>query len=70
MDNMQDLIKCWENSPFPSTKLTTYFSTYSDLFSHLWNEECIFIETGVLGGGSLFMWRNWLGPKARIIGVD
>ena len=28
------------------------------------------VETGVLNGGSLFMWREWLGPKARIIGVD
>jgi hypothetical protein len=29
-----------------------------------------FIEFGVLGGGSLFMWKSWLGDKARIIGVD
>jgi hypothetical protein len=70
MDNTQDLIQAWEKSPFPSTKLTTYFSAYADLFSHLRNTDSVFIETGVLGGGSLFMWRNWLGPKARIIGID
>ena len=29
-----------------------------------------FVEVGVLGGGSLHMWRNYFGPKARIIGVD
>jgi hypothetical protein len=28
------------------------------------------VEVGVLNGGSLFMWRNFFGPKARIIGID
>lgn len=70
MNHIQDLIDSWQNSPHPSTKLTTYFSSYVELFSHLRNTESVFIETGVLGGGSLFMWRNWLGPKARIIGID
>jgi len=70
MNNLQELIKCWENSPFPSTKISTYFSAYAELFAEYRNSECVFIETGILGGGSLFMWRNWLGPKARIIGID
>ena len=70
MSHLQELIHAWENSPYPSTKLTTYFAAYVELFSHLRNSESVFIETGVLGGGSLFMWRNWLGPKARIIGID
>lgn len=68
--NTNDLYDCWERSPFPSTKISTYFSTYAELFSIYRNKKCVFIETGVLGGGSLFMWRNWLGPKARIIGID
>ena len=70
MNNLQELIKCWENSPFPSTKISTYFSAYAELFAEYRNTECVFIETGILGGGSLFMWRNWFGPKARIIGID
>jgi len=70
MNHIQDLIYCWQNSPHPSTKLSTYFSAYAELFSELRNCESVFIETGVLGGGSLFMWRNWLGPKSRIIGID
>lgn len=70
MNHTQDLIRSWESSPYPSTKLTTYFSTYAELFSGLRNCESVFIETGVLGGGSLHMWRSWLGPKARIIGID
>jgi hypothetical protein len=69
-NNTQDLINSWKNSPFPSTKLTTYFQAYTDLFVHLRFKKCVFVETGVLGGGSLFMWRDWLGPEARIIGID
>jgi len=67
---LQDLIKSFQESPYPSFKVTNYFQIYSDLFSHLRGSDCTFIETGVLNGGSLFMWRNWLGEKARIIGVD
>ncbi len=68
--NTQELFQCWSESPFPSTKLNTYFPAYAELFSKYRKKNCTFIETGVLGGGSLFMWRNWLGPKARIIGID
>jgi len=64
------LLKSWRDSPFPTLKITSYFSAYVELFGHLVNHECVFIETGILDGGSLFMWRNWLGPKARIIGID
>jgi hypothetical protein len=60
----------WEESPFPSFKHTNYFRIYSELFRHLVGKRCTFIETGILEGGSLFMWRKWLGDRARIIGVD
>ncbi len=70
MNDLNELIECWENSPFPSTKISSYFSAYCELFAKYRNTECIFIEIGILGGGSLFMWRNWLGPRARIIGID
>ena len=65
-----DLISAWKESPFPSLKVSTYFPAYAELFGHLVGERCTFIETGVLDGGSLFMWRRWLGKDARIIGVD
>lgn len=67
---IDSLYDSWKRSPYPSVKLTSYFPAYAQIFGHLVNKECTFIETGVLGGGSLFMWRNWLGPKARIIGVE
>lgn len=69
-NDLNDLIDAWQNFPEPSIKISSFFPIYSHLFKHLRGLECTFIETGVLSGGSLFMWRKWLGPKARIIGID
>jgi hypothetical protein len=69
-DHLSDLLRCYEDSPHPSFKVSSYFQVYADLFSHLRGRECTFIETGILNGGSLFMWKKWLGEKARIIGID
>lgn len=68
--NLDELITAWETSSYPSIKTTSYFPVYAKLFGHLRNTSCTFIETGILEGGSLFMWRKWLGDDARIIGVD
>ncbi len=57
-------------SPYKSIKHTTYFEVYDELFSRYRGKDITFVEVGVLGGGSLFMWRDFFGPKARIIGVD
>lgn len=62
--------KSFSNSGHNSIKNTTYFQTYDDLFSCYRNKEITFAEVGVLGGSSLFMWRDFFGPKARIIGID
>jgi hypothetical protein len=67
---LQELMNSYNNSPQPSFKVTNYFEVYATLFSHLRGTPCTFIETGILNGGSLFMWRSWLGKQARIIGVD
>ena len=60
----------YKKSPFHSTKHTTYFETYDALLSPYRDKEIVFVEIGILEGGSLFMWRDFFGPKARIIGVD
>ena len=60
----------YKKSPYKSIKHTTYFEVYDDLFNSYRGREITFVEIGVLSGGSLFMWRNFFGPKARIIGVD
>jgi len=57
-------------SPYLSIKQSTYFNVYDKLFSKFIDKEIIFIEVGVLEGGSLFMWRDYFGKNARIIGVD
>lgn len=55
---------------FKSIKHTNYFLVYEQLFSQFRNKPITFMEIGVLGGGSLFMWREYFGKSARIIGVD
>jgi hypothetical protein len=62
--------RSFERSPYFSTKYKKYFSVYDQLFSGYRDQEITFIEVGVLQGGSLFMWRDFFGPKARIIGID
>ena len=57
-------------SPYLSTKHSTYFRVYDELFRRYKDKKFTFVEIGILGGGSLFMWREFFGPNARIIGID
>lgn len=57
-------------SPYSSIKHSSYFVTYHELFEQYRNKPITFVEVGVLNGGSLFMWRDYLGDQARIIGID
>ncbi len=47
-----------------------YFEIYERYFRPWRNKEFTFVEIGVWRGGSLKMWREYFGPKARIIGID
>jgi cephalosporin hydroxylase len=67
---LERLLEAYHSSPHPSYKVTNYFPIYVELFGHLVDQPCTFVETGILNGGSLFMWRSWLGPQAKIVGVD
>ncbi len=60
----------YKNSQYRSIKHSTYFETYDELFSRYRGKKITFVEIGVLGGGSLFMWREFFGDQARIIGID
>ena len=62
--------RAFSKSKFKSIKHSTYFEVYDELFSKYRNKKITFVEIGILGGGSLFMCRNFFGPKARIIGID
>jgi Methyltransferase domain len=47
-----------------------YFEIYDRHFSQFRNEEICVVEFGVFQGGSLQMWKDYFGKKARIVGVD
>jgi len=57
-------------SPYLSIKHTSYFHVYERLLKPFVGRPITFVEVGVYNGGSLFMWREFLGPQARIIGID
>ena len=65
-----DSFKSFKKSKYRSIKYITYFSTYDEIFKPYRNKKIIFLEIGVFDGGSLFMWRDFFGPKAEIIGMD
>lgn len=52
------------------TKWTHYFPIYERFFSQFRNKPIIFMEIGVMGGGSLDLWCRYFGPQAQIIGID
>lgn len=47
-----------------------YFDIYHRHFAPFRNTPSSILEIGVLGGGSLEMWRQYFGPQAAIYGVD
>lgn len=47
-----------------------YFDVYDRHFSRFRNQEIVILEIGVSQGGSLQMWKDYFGPKARIYGID
>lgn len=57
-------------SPESSFKHTSYFQVYDRLFAPYRNRPITFVEVGVFNGGSLFMWRDFFGAEARIVGID
>ena len=51
-------------------KWDQYFPVYERHFARFINTDVIFWEIGCGEGGSLEMWRAYLGPHARIVGID
>lgn len=51
-------------------KWNHYFPAYERHFGRFVNTDVVFIEIGCGEGGSLRMWKRYLGPYARIIGLD
>ena len=57
-------------SKYYCLKHKNYFHIYDLLLKKYKNKRITFVEIGVFSGGSLFMWRNLFGKRARIIGID
>lgn len=51
-------------------KWTPYLDAYDGHLSRFRNTDVGLLEIGVFEGGSLELWRSYLGPDARILGVD
>lgn len=47
-----------------------YFNIYDRHFSRFRHKELVVVEIGVFRGGSLQMWKNYFGDRAKIYGVD
>jgi hypothetical protein len=47
-----------------------YFEIYDRHLSRFRGSDVNLVEVGVAGGGSLGMWRDYLGPDAYICGID
>tara|TARA_B110001452_G_C15169027_1_gene406335 strand:- start:57 stop:857 length:801 start_codon:yes stop_codon:yes gene_type:complete len=62
--------KSFKKSKYLSIKHKNYFYIYDNLFEKYRNKNITFVEIGIFSGGSLFMWRDFFGKKARIIGID
>ena len=68
--NKLEIYSAYKKSPYLSVKHSNYFHVYEDLLLKYRNMPITFVEIGILGGGSLFMWREFFGPDAKIIGID
>jgi hypothetical protein len=54
----------------PIHKWTHYFPAYERHFSRYVDRPVVFLEIGVARGGSLQLWKRYLGPLAQIVGLD
>ena len=63
-------IDCFYNQTQLTGKHSSYFPVYDKLFHSFVSKNLVFVEVGVMYGGSLYMWRDFFGKNARIIGID
>jgi hypothetical protein len=68
---MNDLEKYFrQNNGRLIFKWMHYFDVYDRHFARFKDKEITILEIGVYQGGSLQMWKNYFGPKAKIYGID
>lgn len=59
-----------QNSDRLTHKWTCYFPVYERHLERFRNQAVTMLEIGCGRGGSLQMWKRYLGPHARIVGID
>lgn len=68
---MNDIQKFFEkNTGRLIHKWHHYFDIYDRHFSKYRGKEVVILEIGVYQGGSLKMWQDYFGPKARLYAID
>lgn len=68
---MNDLEKYFnENKKRVIDKWSHYFDVYDRHFSKYRGKEIVLLEIGTFQGGSLQMWKQYFGDKAKIYGID
>lgn len=68
---MGELFEYFRNNPGRLvTKWKHYFEIYERHLAPYRGRPVRLVEFGVFHGGSLQMWRHYLGPQAEIVGVD
>ncbi len=68
---MNDLEKYFrQNDKKLIHKWAHYFDIYDRHFARFRDKEITILEIGVSQGGSLQMWKNYFGGKAKIYGID
>lgn len=58
------------NEQLPVHKWTHYIPIYEQFLARYRNRTCTILEIGCSKGGSLQMWKRFLGPYAAIVGID
>ena len=66
---MNKIFKSFKSSPRYSIKWNNYFEIYENTLK-IYQQKGRLVEIGVGNGGSLFMWKKFLGKNAKIIGVE
>ena len=69
--NALDLFNAWgDKTDHCSLKISSYFQAYAEQLHSYRGSKCTLVEIGVMEGGSLLAWKEWLGKDARVIGID
>ncbi len=70
VSNQKSVQELFYEIPLKVKKQRNYFSMYEEILGPYRNKRVKVLEIGVLDGGSLALWKRYLGAKAKVIGVD